>query len=394
MYNSIFKLPILAYPFRPFFLIAGVYGVVTIVAWMAQLFGSLTLPVGWSPIYWHGHEMLFGLVTAAIAGFLLTAICNWTGAPPLQGAGLLVMMLVWLSGRLAMWTASWWPMGVVAVVDMLFLPVLAGYALRVLLRHGNRRNLVLVAMLVVLALANAMTHIGFVTGNVVWLRLGEITAFNLVTLLMVIISGRIIPLFTINWLRNNGRKPEDVRSTVAIDSVALISTALLIPIDFFPGLPWLAGSVAAVAAVAHTIRLLGWSGWKASLEPLLWILHLGYAWIVAALALKSLAAFGLVPPSAWNHALGVGGMGTLILGIMTRVALGHTGRALHLPRFAIAIYVTISLAAATRVAAALLLVEFRIGLLIAATAWSLAFAIFVIIYWPILSRPRVDGRPG
>lgn len=394
MYNSIFKLPILAYPFRPFFLIAGVYGVVTIVAWMAQLFGSLTLPVGWSPIYWHGHEMLFGLVTAAIAGFLLTAICNWTGAPPLQGAGLLVMMLVWLSGRLAMWTASWWPMGVVAVVDMLFLPVLAGYALRVLLRHGNRRNLVLVAMLVVLALTNAMTHIGFVTGNLVWLRLGEVTAFNLVTLLMVIISGRIIPLFTINWLRNNGRKPEDVRSTVAIDSVALISTALLIPIDFFPGFPWLAGSVAAVAAVAHTIRLLGWSGWKASLDPLLWILHLGYAWIVAALALKSIAAFGLVPPSAWNHALGVGGIGTLILGIMTRVALGHTGRALHLPRFAIAIYVTISLAAATRVAAALLLVEFRIGLLIAATAWSLAFAIFVIIYWPILSRPRVDGRPG
>lgn len=394
MYNSIFKLPILAYPFRPFFLIAGVYGVVTIVAWMAQLFGSLTLPVGWSPIYWHGHEMLFGLVTAAIAGFLLTAICNWTGAPPLQGAGLLVMMLVWLSGRLAMWTASWWPMGVVAVVNMLFLPVLAGYALRVLLRHGNRRNLVLVAMLVVLALTNAMTHIGFVTGNLVWLRLGEVTAFNLVTLLMVIISGRIIPLFTINWLRNNGRKPEDVRSTVAIDSVALISTALLIPIDFFPGFPWLAGSVAAVAAVAHTIRLLGWSGWKASLDPLLWILHLGYAWIVAALALKSIAAFGLVPPSAWNHALGVGGIGTLILGIMTRVALGHTGRALHLPRFAIAIYVTISLAAATRVAAALLLVEFRIGLLIAATAWSLAFAIFVIIYWPILSRPRVDGRPG
>ena len=394
MYNSIFKLPILAYPFRPFFLIAGVYGVVTIVVWMAQLFGSLTLPVGWSPIYWHGHEMLFGLVTAAIAGFLLTAICNWTGAPPLQGAGLLVMMLVWLSGRLAMWTASWWPMGVVAVVDMLFLPVLAGYALRVLLRHGNRRNLVLVAMLVVLALTNAMTHIGFVTGNLVWLRLGEVTAFNLVTLLMVIISGRIIPLFTINWLRNNGRKPEDVRSTVAIDSVALISTALLIPIDFFPGFPWLAGSVAAVAAVAHTIRLLGWSGWKASLDPLLWILHLGYAWIVAALALKSIAAFGLVPPSAWNHALGVGGIGTLILGIMTRVALGHTGRALHLPRFAIAIYVTISLAAATRVAAALLLVEFRIGLLIAATAWSLAFAIFVIIYWPILSRPRVDGRPG
>ncbi len=394
MYNSIFKLPILAYPFRPFFLIAGVYGVVTIVAWMAQLFGSLTLPVGWSPIYWHGHEMLFGLVTAAIAGFLLTAICNWTGAPPLQGAGLLVMMLVWVSGRLAMWTASWWPMGVVAVVDMLFLPVLAGYALRVLLRHGNRRNLVLVAMLVVLALTNAMTHIGFVTGNLVWLRLGEVTAFNLVTLLMVIISGRIIPLFTINWLRNNGRKPEDVRSTVAIDSVALISTALLIPIDFFPGFPWLAGSVAAVAAVAHTIRLLGWSGWKASLDPLLWILHLGYAWIVAALALKSIAAFGLVPPSAWNHALGVGGIGTLILGIMTRVALGHTGRALHLPRFAIAIYVTISLAAATRVAAALLLVEFRIGLLIAATAWSLAFAIFVIIYWPILSRPRVDGRPG
>lgn len=345
-------------------------------------------------MHWHSHEMLFGLTTAAIAGFLLTAMCNWTGAQPLNGWGLLALMGVWIAGRLAMWTASWWSAGVVAAVDLLFLPLLALYVLRVLLRHNNKRNLILVVILGILGLANLMMHVGFISGEILWLKLGQLTAFNLITMMMIVIGGRIIPLFTINWLRNHGGNPEAVKSFSTVEYVALIATALLIPADLFTALPWLTGIVALVAAAAHWVRLAAWSGWKTLKEPLLWILHVGYAWIVIALLLKSGAAFDLVSATAWQHALGVGGMGTLILGIMTRVALGHTGRPLTLPAFGAVIYISITGAAITRVAAALQWLDYRLGLILAATAWTLAFGVFVVVYWPILSRPRADGRPG
>lgn len=384
----------LSHPFRLFFLLTGLYGLITVIAWISYLFGGLNLPVGWSAIHWHGHEMLFGLATAAIAGFLLTAMCNWTGAAPLQGIGLLGLAAIWLLGRVAMWTAAWWPSGLVALMDLLFLPIMAAYVLRVLLRHGNRKNLVMVAILIALSLANGLMHAGFINLQTHWLVLGEITAFNLITLMMVIIGGRIIPLFTKNWLKNNGRESEDVKSHTAIDALALVTTAALLPADFIAQTPAITGALAGIAAVAHFLRLSGWAGWKARHEPLLWVLHLGYGWIIFALALKSLAAFGLVAPAAWLHALGVGGMATLILGIMTRVSLGHTGRPLRLPRFAVVIYYAITLAAIVRVAAATQLIEYRTGLFIAAAGWSLAFAVFLIIYWPILNRPRVDGRAG
>lgn len=385
---------ILAHPFRPFFLLTGVYGVITVIAWMSFLFGGLSLPLGWSPVHWHSHEMLFGLIPLAIAGFLLTAVCNWTGAAPLHGKALLALIIIWFAGRVAMWTASWWPVGIAAAVDLLFMPVMAIYMTRVLLRHGNKRNLPIAAILLLLSLANVMMHIGFITSDPQWLRRGELMALGLITLMMIVIGGRIFPLFTINWLRNQGIQIECVKSFAALDRAALIATLLLIATDFFIGTPWLTGVMALIAGALNALRLIGWSGWRTAREPLLWILHLGYGWIVVALLLKSAAAFNLAAPTAWQHALGVGAMGTLILGVMTRVALGHTGRTLTLPRFAIAIYVAITLAALARVLAALQLLDYRVGLLVAATGWSLAFATFTLIYWPILTRPRADGRPG
>lgn len=385
---------LLAHPFRPFFLLTGVYGIVTVIAWMGFLFGGVSLPLGWSPLHWHSHEMLFGLIPLAIAGFLLTAVCNWTGAAPLHGKALFALIIIWIAGRTAMWTASWWPASVVAAIDLLFLPVMAIYMTRVLLQHGNKRNLPIAAMLLLLSLANVMMHIGFITSDPQWLRWGELMALGLITLMMIVIGGRIIPLFTTNWLRNQGDQLGGVKSFTVLDRAAIITTLLLIPIDFFTGTPWLTGVVALSAGVLNALRLIGWSGWRAAREPLLWILHLGYGWIVVALLLKSAAAFNLAAPTAWQHALGVGAMGTLILGVMTRVALGHTGRALALPRFAIAIYIAITLAALARVLAALQLLDYRVGLLVAALGWSLAFGIFTLIYWPILTRPRADGRPG
>ena len=392
MNNSRFAL--FNFPFRLFFLLTGLYGVVTVGAWMSYLFGGLALPLGWSSLHWHAHEMLFGLTSAAIAGFLLTAMCNWTGAPPLRGSALLGLACLWLAGRVMMWTASWWPAGWVAVVDLLFLPWMAIYVARVLLAHGNKRNLIMVAILLLLTLANGMMHAGFMTGSGFWLTLGQLTAFNLITLMMVVIGGRIIPLFTINWLRNNGGDIAAVAPSARLDRVTLITTALLVPADWLIGFPWITGFLAAIAGVLHGARLVTWGGRKTGREPLLWILHLGYVWIVVALLLKGAAAFNLVAASVWQHALGVGAMGTLILGIMTRVALGHTGRSLALPPFGVLIYLVITLGALSRVLTAVHVMDYRVGLSIAAIGWTLAFSLFVLIYWPILSRPRAFGRPG
>jgi uncharacterized protein involved in response to NO len=277
---------------------------------------------------------------------------------------------------------------------MLFLPWVAIYVLRVLLRHGNKRNLVLVAILALLSLANLMMHIGFVAGQTLWLKLGELMAFNLITLMIIVIGGRIIPAFTGNWLRSQGGPVEAVKSSDGLERTTLIVTALLIPADFLTASPALAGGIALLAAAVNALRLWRWSGWLTVQEPLLWILHIGYAWIVLALLFKGLAAFELIAPSVWQHALGLGGMTTLILGVMTRVAMGHTGRTLALPRFGIVIYLAITLAAISRVLTAFEWLNHNAGLILAASGWVLAFCLFTLIYWPVLARPRIDGRPG
>lgn len=386
-------IPLLAYPFRPFFLLVGAYGALVVLAWVAHLLAGLPLPLGWTAVYWHSHEMLFGLVSAAIAGFLLTAMCNWTGAAPLQGHALLALILLWLAGRLVMWTGAWLPAGFVALIDLLFLPVLGLYVLQVLLRHRNRRNLILAAILLLLTLANGMMHLGMWQQDPAWIRQGENLAFNLITLLMVVIAGRITPAFSGNWLRAQGQAVH-IRSVPVLERAVLIVTALLVVADGFTVAPAVAGIVALLAAALNGLRLLLWQGWRTIREPLLWILHLAYLWIVVALLLKGLAGFGLIAPSLWQHTLGVGGIGTLILGVMTRVGLGHTGRPLRLPPLAVWLYGLLLVAVCSRLLAALQWIDFRLGIQLAALAWMLTYGGFSLLYWPILSRPRADGRPG
>jgi len=385
---------LLTFPFRLFFLLTGIYGAIIIPAWLGLFLAGWSLPVGPMPMEWHSHEMLYGMVPAAIAGFVLTAVCNWTGASPLQGYRLLALGLIWLAGRVVIWNASYLPNIVVAVVDLLFLPVLAAYLFVLLQRHGNKRNLILVAVISVLFVGNLCMHMGYAEGSLLLVRTGKIIALDVIALVMVIIAGRIIPAFTTNWLRLNKPDSNGAKTFPAIEYLALISTLLMLPTDLFIKSPEVAGVIALTAFLANAIRLAGWSGWKILSEPLLWILHLGYSWLVLALLLKSMSAFGLPTASAWQHALGTGAMATLILGVMTRVVLGHTGRPLKLPRFATLIYAAISLAAVFRLLTAFSVMDYQIGLMISGVAWTLAFALFVLIYWPLLNQPRVDGRPG
>lgn len=384
---------LLAYPFRPFFLLGALYSALLIVAWMGVLFGGWALPAGIPLVNWHAHEMLLGFMPAIVAGFLLTAMTNWTGAAPLQGKALLALLLLWGAGRVAMWTGGLLPAALVALADLLFLPTLAIYVGRVLHRHGNRRNYLLVLVIAALALANVLMHQEF-WGIVATAQQGKVLAMNLIAIIMIVIGGRITPAFTANWLRLQGQDPQAVKRSDSLDRAALIAAGLMIPADLLTGMPLIGVAAALLAAIANGIRLAGWGASRVLREPLLWVLHLGYAWIVLALVLKALTPLFAWPATLWMHAMGTGAAGTLILGVMTRVSVGHTGRPLRLVPFGLSIYIAVTIAAAVRLLAASRLIDYRIGLLCSALAWSAAFLIFLILYWPILSRPRADGRPG
>lgn len=384
---------LLAYPFRLFFLFTGVFGALVVSAWLAILLGWLHLPGGSSPLLWHSHEMLYGFVPAAIAGFLLTAIANWTGTPPPHGWRLLALGLLWIAGRLAMALTGWLPGWLIAAVDLSFLPALALYAFVVLYRAGSWRNLPLVAVLVVLAAGNLLMHLGMLGTAPGLGRIGELVALDTVTVLIAMIGGRIIPAFTRNWLARQGDDPQRVHRRPYLDHAALLATVLMLPADLLAPASLGAGLVALVAGALHLLRLGGWQGWSTRGEPLLWILHIGYGWLALALLLKGLTPIlPMLDTYIWYHALGVGAIGTLIIGVMTRVAAGHTGRPLALLRGAQPIYWLVIVATILRLAAALGAGAW--ALYAAAVAWIAAFTLFVIRYAPVLSRPRVDGQPG
>ena len=384
-----------ASPFRPFFLATGIYAVAVVGFWLGTWFAGWPLPDTMAPMHWHSHEMLFGMVAAAIAGFLLTAMCNWTGATPLSGAGLMALFGLWLAGRLAMWIAAWMPGWLVAAIDLSFLLAVALYAWRVIHGAGNRRNLPIVGMVGLLWLANLVFHLGILEGQHELVQRAERGTIMLVVLLMVVIGGRITPAFTRNWLNRHGMDAGAVRSWQAIEGASMLLTLLLLVLVVAAAAPKLTATVAVLAGLGNAIRLYGWAGWLTRRDPLMWILHLGYAWIPLGLLLMGLAPWvDAISPSVWLHALGTGAMGVLILGVMTRVCLGHTGRKLMLPASLVPAYWLILAAAAIRVATALAWLPYRPAVIVAGLAWMAAFVIFVIAYWPILSQPRADGQPG
>ncbi|MBK8176340.1 MAG: NnrS family protein [Rhodospirillales bacterium] len=384
----------LGYGFRPFFFLAGFAGIFGVVLWLASISGAITLPSAFAPSLWHAHEMLFGFVTAAIAGFLLTAIPSWTGRPPVRGAMLGGLVLLWIAGRLAVATSAIIGTGTAAVIDLAFLAALLLVVVRELVAAKNRRNLPMAAALFVLLIANGLMHADVLSLDVVtgsgW-RLGFIVA----TLLVVLIGGRIIPNFTANWLTRQGGSGSAPAPFGWIDKATLVATALALT-------AWITipGTIAAVllgaiAAFANAIRLTRWCGWRTRRDPLLFVLHVGYAWVPVALVLLALSqANDLVPESAAVHALGAGVFGTMIAAVMTRATLGHTGRPLRAGSSTVALYVLITIAAVARVGATLWL-NAADGLLdVSGAAWTGAFVLFIGVYGSALLRPRSDGKPG
>jgi uncharacterized protein involved in response to NO len=374
--------------FRPFFLAAGLYAVLMMGVWLLVLRGSL-IPGELTPPLWHGHEMLFGFAVAVIAGFLLTAAQNWTGLPMPSGTPLAALFLLWLAGRLGFLIPGL-PVVLVAWVDLAFLPVLALALAVPVLRARQLHNYPFPLMLLVLACANALVHgdaLGWTPGTA---RLGLHLAVYAVVAMMTVMGGRVIPSFTDNKLGSRARRWTAIEWLLPFATLGALATALIAPVS-----P-VTAALAATAAAGHGIRLAGWHTRKLWSVPLLWILHLGYAWIVLGFALLALSAAGLgVTSSNALHAFTAGAIGALTLGMMARVSLGHTGRMLEPPPLMTWAFIAINCAALVRVALPLVFPDaYAAGMTVAGLLWIAAFGGFAVRYVPMLLRPRVDGKPG
>ena len=381
--------------FRPFFLALSVYAVLVVPWWLASLLGVAPAPAWLVAPWWHGHEMVFGVVAAAIAGFLLTASPVWAGRRALSGAPLAAVFGLWVAGRIALAAAGWLPTWLVAAVDLAFLPAVAVVVARTLWGSRQLRNHGLVGIVLALAAANAAMHaqaLGVAAGGAgSALRFGV----DLIVVLMLVIGGRITPAFTRNAFQRDGIA-RTVRSWRWLDHTAIAAAVALAAATPVIGRGAVTGALATLAGVAAAGRLLGWQSWHTRADPLLWSLHAGSAWVAAGLLLTAAGDLGAaVPAAAGLHALTAGAMGSLVLAVITRVGLGHTGRPLVLPSGVIACYALVHAGALLRVASTFAAGDARLVLLGAGgAAWAAAFAGFALRYWPILTRPRPDGRPG
>jgi uncharacterized protein involved in response to NO len=383
-------LAVFEYGFRPFFLLAGCHAALSVPLWIALLHGRSPLQTALPAFAWHAHEMLYGFVTAAIAGFLLTAVPSWTGRRGFAGAPLAALVLLWLAGRLLMTL----PLGLAptwtALIDLAFLPALALTILPALIRSGSKRNFVFIALLALLFASNLQFHLDAVADSGT-LRLGLNTMLVMVTML----GSRMIPAFTSAGLKQRGLEIRIGRNQL-LDRAAILAVVGVLVVDLADADGWLAATLAASTALLLTLQLSRWHGPRTRTIPLLWVLHLAYAWLAVCLALKAATLAGLpIPGSAWLHALTVGAMATMILGVMSRAALGHTGRELIAPGGIAVAYLLLTAAALTRVFGPILYPPAVLDWYgLSALLWCLCFTLFVIVYAPILCRPRVDGRPG
>ena len=379
--------PFLSAGFRPFFLAAGAWSALALAAWLPLLTGQIDLPTRFDPISLHIHEMLFGFVMAAIAGFLLTAIPNWTGRPPVVGVPLLGLGVLWLLGRFACIASALLPAWVAPVVDLAFPVALAAVAARELFLAGNVRNYPLLMPIIVLAVGNLLTHLQ-VLDFAVPIGIGWRLAVAAVLTLIAVIGGRIVPAFTRNWLGARGLPllPPPIAWLEHAARIVLIVALLawvLLP-DWWP-----VGILLLLASGLHLARVARWRGKATAPEPLLLILHIGQLWLGIGLALLGLSmVWSAIPPAAAIHALTAGTMGTMTLAVMTRATLGHTGHVLRADTTTDVIYALVNAAAVLRVAAAFT-VDAQMNLLTAsAAAWITAFALFVAHYGPLLVAPR------
>jgi uncharacterized protein involved in response to NO len=372
--------------FRPFYLLASLFAALSVPLWALQVSGWIGAPYLPGPM-WHAHEMIFGFVLAVIVGFLFTAGRNWTGRPTPTGLPLAALALLWLAGRVLVLT----PFGWAAMLVNAAFPLAAALALAVpFVAAGNRRNYFFIGLLLALSAATLWVHLAllgvFALPGFVGLQL----ALDIVLFIMVVMAGRVVPMFT-----NNGVRGAQASRRPLLEKLALGSVLLLIAADLAQWQGTGLALLAVAAAAAHGARWWLWQPWRTLRTPIVWVLHAAYLWIPLHLALRAAAALGLATPSLASHGLMVGAAGGLIIGMMTRTARGHTARPLRADRADVACYALVLGAALVRVLVPWLAPQAYLdAVLLSSLLWSAGFGLYALRYWPVLTRARLDGKPG
>ena len=384
---QIASIPLFSYGFRPFFFGGALWAVIAMLLWIGLLTGGLSFAGGYGAVAWHIHEFLFGYISAVVTGFLLTAVPNWTGRLPLRGAGLLLLFLTWLAGRIAMLMTATLGTPLAAMIDGAYLWVLTFVILREILSGNNWRNLKVMVLVAILASANTFFHIEVIRNGAP--DIGSRLGIAAIVALIILIGGRITPSFTHNWLvKQNITKLPAPLGRFDIVAMALSALSLLLWVATPHGQP--AGVALLIAAALLLIRLLRWQGLRTWCAPMVFILHAGYFFLplgALLLALSILSSAALAQSGAL-HAWTTGAMGVMTLAVMTRATRGHTGRAIEAPATTIAIYVAIVFAAALRIVAPMFPAAYMPLIHTSALCWLLAFGGFVLVYGPMLLRPR------
>lgn len=372
--------------FRPFYLLASVFSASSVLVWTAQYSGLLPSAYLQSPI-WHGHEMLFGYTLAVVAGFLLTAVRAWTGQPTPTGVPLMGLAALWVAGRVLILT----PLPALAAVVNAAFPLALAAAIAIpLLQSQNVRNYFFVGLLALMGALIATLHLALLGVFEIPPRLGLLLGLDVMLFIMAVMGGRVIPMFT-----NNGVPGAGATRHALVEKLALGSVLLLFVTDLLQLSSSIITVIALIAALAHGLRLYFWHSWRTFSTPLVWILHAAYAWIVVHLALRGLSGLEWLAVSYAVHALTVGAIGGLTLGMMTRTARGHTARPLVADNYELTCFLLIQAAAVARVFGGMVSPAlYLFAIQVSGALWAAAFGLYAVRFWPVLSRPRLDGKPG
>ena len=388
--QPIFDYPLFALGFRAFFSLAGLAALTLIVFWNALFNGSLTAEHYYPTSYWHAHEMLLGYAVAVISGFLLTAVKNWTGKPTVTFDRLAGLCLLWLYGRILPFYAGALPDALIALVDFSFLPVLAYHVSKPIIQSKQYNNLVFIGLLLLLALGNGLIHAQMLGLQESAAATGIQLVVATIIILILIIAGRVMPFFT-----ERGIPGTLIIKNPLLDKLSIASALGVFALQLFDISGTLLALAALVAVAANIARLAHWYVQRIWYVPLLWVLYAGYGWIILGFMLTVLSAYAVILPTLALHAFTLGGIGVLTLGMMARVSLGHTGRALKASNTIAVAFVLINVAALFRVLLPIAMPHWYENLIYISTlCWLAAFSLFVFVYMPLLNRARIDGQDG
>lgn len=387
-----FPIPMFRLAFRPFFWFSALFGVISIALWALSFTGDIHFAPYGGSYFWHIHEMLFGFTSAVVVGFLLTAVQNWTGVSSIKGTSLLLLFLLWFSARVLLILPGALNVWLISTIDLLFLPVSALAMAKPIVKVRQWRNLFFVPILLVMTLLNSLMHLALAGYLAISFPALSYPMVLLISLVMSIMAGRVFPMFTAN-----GTRTERVASIPIIEKLAIgsILMSVIVTIEWLNAPAIFVGVIYLFTGMVNFVRALRWRIWVTFSTPLVWSLHLSYWMLCLGYVLLGLSEFQIIGnASTALHALTVGGIGFMVLSMISRVSLGHTGRPIMVGKTMTIALVMIGISALCRVLLPYLLGHYSLAIQISAAFWVVAYGIFVVRYAPVLFRSRADGRDG